>query len=95
MKYPREWEKLSGYTRRLKIPNGWILEHAAEDPDYCWRIVIYDPNHEWEMEDEKQRIILNSFIKDVLIDLAQEKIELLDAYELIVKRIEPKFGRHF
>ena len=45
--------------------------------------------------DVKQRIVLNNFIKDVLIDLAQEKIELLDAYELIVKRLEPKFGRHF
>ena len=31
---------------------------------------------------------VNNFIKDVLIDLCQDKIELLDAYELIVKHLE-------
>lgn len=51
MKYPREWEPLEekSRTERLKVPNGWLIFNRT----FGSMTHLPDPNHEWELEDEK------------------------------------------
>lgn len=65
MKYPRKLEIVlidiyEGiyYLCRLKVPGGWIVteesgpeKHGPFATSMCF---VPDPNHEWELEDERE-----------------------------------------
>lgn len=57
MKYPRKWEDIDGYTRRLRVPGGWLVHSSTEilvsgkplksSDALCF---VEDKDHEWELE---------------------------------------------
>ena len=57
-KYPRKYESITDNSTRLKVPGGWIYitfwqnqSHSSLSLSTCF---IPDPNHEWELEPEKE-----------------------------------------
>lgn len=52
MKYPKKFETIEGYVQRLKVPGGWLVRTVCYESG-VHMLFISDPNHEWELEDEK------------------------------------------
>ncbi len=52
-KFPRKWEDVSKYTKRLKVPGGWIVASKAimvNENISIATVYVPDPMHEWELE---------------------------------------------
>ena len=53
MKYLREWEHITDYTQRLKVPNGWLVfrknSYPASSNVMCF---VSDKDHSWELEEK-------------------------------------------
>lgn len=59
MKFSRKWERVDNYTRRLRVPGGWIVHSSTEiivsgkqlkSSDAL--VFVPDQNFEWELEEK-------------------------------------------
>ena len=59
VKYPREWEKITVCVGRLKVFGGWLVNSSRWEITssiYASQTMCFvpDPNHEWELEEERK-----------------------------------------
>lgn len=58
MKYPRKWENIGTGIRRLKVPNGWLVQVFTDNsvdegtPSSVSTAITFvsDTTHTWELE---------------------------------------------
>jgi len=78
-------------TRRLKVPNGWIVESRYSDESGITNSMCFvpDSNRNWQLEDEKLSEICTAKILSALIEKAKQvelKQDEKDLLQMLLKQ---------